>query len=1110
MANVINTNIKSLMAADSMTINQRSLTTSMQRLSTGKRINSAADDAAGLGISTRMDTQIRGLNMAIKNANDTTSVVQTAEGAMQEIDGILQRMRELAVQSASDTNGTQDRGYLQQEVSQLSQEIDRIANTTQFNSMNVLDGSYKNKLFQIGANQGQTLQFSIGSMKSAVLGVAAGQTSAPVVSGDPVAGVTGLTAQGVKATQTVAALDFNKNAGYAFDVTDGSTGLTANFSYVDADNSNVLDLSSAVSKKNFVDQLNKTLAETAGSTIATGSSTVTGPTDFTTTANVNALKFQISVDGGMPMKAIDLRGQLSNDKLGVLTSVAGTDLAAAAQKTLRAIYDDSISVGVTGGKLVVTDAKGREIAISQGGGDGTLFGTDAANQGALVTQANQKNNITAAWEGNSLKLSNSAGGKISVENYVATTDGTVVDTSAKVLFHAVSTDPTQNYDPVALVGAGGITSDPKATFTGSSTTSGFDISFANRVGDGATAAVSFKIKTASGKLIADLATTPLAIGSNDAAVTNQSIVAAVQAKIISGVAALADKSIRATDFTVKFDGNTLSVTNSTGLSMQVTDYASTDTQATVTPTNELSAAKTLASQHFGWSETRVMINPNSLKSDLTASTGAIKILVDGQDVATAANNSKDLKDVFTSWDGTGSGTDLADNLQTYLNSQTDFATANDANAKISLVDATVKWDAASSSLVIRDKGGHAITFDASAYAEPSVFNGNPVVVGAANNSTGILGYNNVDVKSAVSQGKNLQATQVTMTLSDTKDAALNFKLNGVALTSTDWDASDPTKLANLKNHLDTMMTSLNAVHPGAQYSYELNGNQISFMNSAGGRLEFDQFTSSNSGLTADLTSNPGQGNEVVMRNNVANDKASVTGVSAVATNASLKLTGDDLVGLTISDGTKSYTLDPSSVDVNNLASTQNFVSKLNNVLGSSTIRASMDQDGNLAFADSTGGAVVLTNYSSGRGFDAKWTTEAGQGVATTVNSGYTGGDVVSNSSSGTTVVAGTAISQISIATQSGASNAMKVIDNALAYVNHERSNLGAIENRLTHTIDNLTNIVTNTAASKSRIMDTDYAAETSSLARAQIIQQAATAMLAQANQQPQSVLALLK
>jgi len=103
-------------------------------------------------MSTRMDAQVRGLNMAIKNANDTISMVQTAEGAMQEVTSILQRMRELAVQSASDTNGSVDRSYLQAEVTQLSSEIDRISNTTQWNSMNILDGSYRNKLFSIDLN----------------------------------------------------------------------------------------------------------------------------------------------------------------------------------------------------------------------------------------------------------------------------------------------------------------------------------------------------------------------------------------------------------------------------------------------------------------------------------------------------------------------------------------------------------------------------------------------------------------------------------------------------------------------------------------------------------------------------------------------------------------------------------------------------------------------------------------------------------------------------------------------------------------------------------------------------------------------------------------------
>ena len=144
----------------------------MERLSTGYRINSASDDAAGLAISTRMETQIKGLTMAVKNAHDGISVIGTAEGAMEEITAMLQRMRELAIQSANDTNSEKDREYLQDEVNQLIREIDRISETTQFNSMNILDGSWDCKVFQIGANKGQIMNVSIGNMSTQVLGIA--------------------------------------------------------------------------------------------------------------------------------------------------------------------------------------------------------------------------------------------------------------------------------------------------------------------------------------------------------------------------------------------------------------------------------------------------------------------------------------------------------------------------------------------------------------------------------------------------------------------------------------------------------------------------------------------------------------------------------------------------------------------------------------------------------------------------------------------------------------------------------------------------------------------------------------------------------------------------
>jgi flagellin len=160
MPQVINTNVASLNAQRNLNQSQNALATSLQRMSSGLRINSAKDDAAGLAISERMTTQIRGLNQAARNANDGISLAQTAEGALGEIGNNLQRIRELAVQSRNATNNTDDRLALQKEVAQLMAEIDRVANTTAFNGTKLLDGSFTTQAFQVGANQGETIEVS--------------------------------------------------------------------------------------------------------------------------------------------------------------------------------------------------------------------------------------------------------------------------------------------------------------------------------------------------------------------------------------------------------------------------------------------------------------------------------------------------------------------------------------------------------------------------------------------------------------------------------------------------------------------------------------------------------------------------------------------------------------------------------------------------------------------------------------------------------------------------------------------------------------------------------------------------------------------------------------
>ncbi|HHV28932.1 flagellin N-terminal helical domain-containing protein [Acetivibrio mesophilus] len=173
----INNNIMAYNAHRQLKVNASSQEKSLEKLSSGYRINRAGDDAAGLSISEKMRAQIRGLTMASKNAQDGISLIQTAEGALTETHSILQRMRELAVQAANDTNVTKDRSAIKLELNELAAEITRIGEKTQFNTQNLLTGSLSGKLLQIGANKGETLSITVKDMRATALGVKASALS---------------------------------------------------------------------------------------------------------------------------------------------------------------------------------------------------------------------------------------------------------------------------------------------------------------------------------------------------------------------------------------------------------------------------------------------------------------------------------------------------------------------------------------------------------------------------------------------------------------------------------------------------------------------------------------------------------------------------------------------------------------------------------------------------------------------------------------------------------------------------------------------------------------------------------------------------------------------
>ncbi|WP_312518063.1 flagellin [Massilia sp.] len=231
MASVINTNVASLNSQRNLSTSQASLNTSIQRLSSGLRINSAKDDAAGLAISDRMNSQIKGMTQATRNANDGVSMAQTAEGALSSSGDILQRIRELAVQSSNSSNSASDRKALQTEVTQLTSELNRIANTTEFNGQKLMDGSMGTANFQVGANAGQLISMGGSNFTTSTYGNNRVEVAAQQASDFGATAMTGgkMVINGSQGTKdyTVLATDTAKTTAAAINKLSGDTGVTA-------------------------------------------------------------------------------------------------------------------------------------------------------------------------------------------------------------------------------------------------------------------------------------------------------------------------------------------------------------------------------------------------------------------------------------------------------------------------------------------------------------------------------------------------------------------------------------------------------------------------------------------------------------------------------------------------------------------------------------------------------------------------------------------------------------------------------------------------------------------------------------------------------------------
>ena len=353
MSQVINTNIMSLTTQNNLNKSQSALATAMQRLSSGLRINSSADDAAGFAISTRMTTQINGLDTATRNANDAVSLAQTASAALQQITDNLQAIRQLAVQSANATNSDSDRAALDQEVQQRLDEITRVAQQTTFNGRHILDGSFGTAAFQVGANVGDTISIDLskGTGASQIGGVA---TASKDVSADFLSTAAAATGASVTSSQ-LTGFDFSTNNA-SFDVDGHTVSLTTNLT-------NQAGVVSAV--------------QTALDSAAAGTYTVSAD---------GAAGFKITTIATGASAYVAISNMTATNGLSFGTPVAGTDAVTAGQPTSLTLGSGELSINGTDITGTFADVQALADGINAAG----IQGVSAykGDDGSLVVQSN--------------------------------------------------------------------------------------------------------------------------------------------------------------------------------------------------------------------------------------------------------------------------------------------------------------------------------------------------------------------------------------------------------------------------------------------------------------------------------------------------------------------------------------------------------------------------------------------------------------------------------------------------------------------------------------------------------------------------------------------------
>jgi flagellin len=1131
----INTNIPSLDAQKNLTKTQNTLNTSLQRLSTGLRINSAKDDAAGLAISDRMTSQIRGLNQAVRNANDGISLSQTAEGALQESTSILQRVRELAVQSGSSANTATDRASMQAEVNQLLSEMDRIANTTSFNGQKLLDGSFTQQKFQIGAEANQTISVSIAGATGSILGV----NRLTVNNVEGINAATGTTSRNVRMSTTAFAASAGSDT-----IANANDALIADQTITVSRESGATTTVALTGTKSAYSLATSFGAE-AGISASAGSTSAS--LDFSSIDNVedgDVVTFDLAIEDGAGNNTQTI--SFTRDSV---SSGSIYDQAVSAISAKLGSFTDEVTMA--------TDADNETITLSQANGKNIGIENFAVQDLAQV--AIDTNDFTNMLVDSNMNLSGLTGAndfgdsivtKVVLSGFAQNGNAAIsidVDgVTATAAWNAGGLNDTLDdlATAIAALGGGGVYAAGNVAGT---------LTITGAAGDQAITVDNLSNGNVAGHLISATVTagadSTLTAGSTNLSyngTTNIATGSATSEGYEDVSIDIAEKGGAATTVTFQMYGDTAE--RGGAYDAQFTTAINDNTNVTATDTG-VAGGLTLTSEDGYNLTVSNLVMEKSTTATITVAAGTESSLTGAGPLTSSGGESivseGDNQLSFHITDGTHTNTVTLDLTGVDTTDDTAVADAFASGLAAGLTTVPLTIDRSSAT-------GTAL-FTLSATSEVDLtFN-----TAADNNATRSAGANvfraEINIPGATYAATENNLLSFGLTPSDTitatvvrDDSTMGF---GDATIGEAGSGNDEAGVATGSLHLTlddgvSLSSDIASANGGI---FTVSGNRTADFTllglangNAGNRVEAQTLTlNGNTSNTVDVEADASAARIAEL----VNHKTAETGIRANAyTTATLSnLSSDGVVSLTLNGIDISADVDTSDLT--------NLNSAINNRTSRTGVSASLSDDKqSITLTDETGADIKIESFNSSAATDGTTGTAVEMDITGTTGETVTlrdggadsgtydstviGGEVSFASNSATFSVASSlsedagglfagttnqlqasskqTLKDIDITTQEGFNAAIDIVDGAMDQVDSIRSDLGAIQNRFGSTISNLMNVSVNLTSARSQIVDTDFASETASMTKSQVMMQANMAMMTQANQLPQMILSLLK